>query len=172
MAYRVVRGVARSGKRRATLWTSAADVTATTALASQAAVLHQSFSGGVDPITVVRTRGNIWYGTDQAGTSESYAGAIGMCVVSDQAAAIGVTAIPTPITDAESDMFFVHEYFAQRFVVGDATGLNQDGLSRTSFDSKAMRKVNPDETICVVVENAFSVGLIFLVQFRMLLKVT
>ncbi len=156
--------------RRATQWLASADIGSAKALANDAAVLDQSFTSD-QPFTIVRTRGSIWISTDQSAAGESPFGALGFAVVSDQAAAIGVTAIPTPQTDMASDLFFVHALFAQSFLFATASGFESTGFERTDFDSKAMRKVNENETIVVGVENAAAVGMNYILQFRMLIKV-
>jgi len=66
--------------------------------AASTAVLVSSLSAAalaLRPFTVVRTRGSMFLETDQQAASEFYQAAIGCCVVSDQAVAIGVTAVPT-----------------------------------------------------------------------------
>ena len=61
------------------------------------------------PFTIVRTRGTLAVYSDQVIASETARSAMGLAVVSDQAAAVGITAVPTPITDQDSDLFFVYE---------------------------------------------------------------
>ena len=156
--------------RRLTQWVGSADNTAAAALGAGAAVLDQSLVLAGEPVTIVRTRGIITVGPDQTANNENIFGALGMCIVSDQAVAIGITAIPTPITDSSSDLFFLHQYFASGVRVADATGIAN--LTRTfHFDSKAMRKVSEDQTLVVTVENSSATtGLEYILQFRMLLK--
>ena len=85
-----VRG--RVGPRRKTRWASDDIPTGLTTLAAATAVLDQSISIGTafgsDPVTIVRTRGNLWVQSDQTANSETPFGALGMIIVSDQAAAI------------------------------------------------------------------------------------
>ncbi len=57
------------------------------------------------PFTILRER-NFWFARSDVVTGgEEWGGAVGACVVSDQAVAIGVTAVPTPITDIDSDLW-------------------------------------------------------------------
>ena len=92
-----------------------------------------------------------------------------MCVVSDQAFAIGATAIPTPITDADSDLWIMHQYFAAPFTFGSGTGFSN--VSETfTFDSKAMRKVPEGSRLIWSVEVGSTVGLSYLLQFAVLVK--
>ncbi len=162
-----VRGARRSGN---TTWIAGPDITGLTVLAAGAAVFDSSFAL-VEPHTIMRTRGSIWVVSDQTAASEQPLGALGMAVVSDQAAAIGVSAMPTPQTDADSDLFFVHQFWATGFTFISGVGVDTRVLERYDFDSKAMRKVNVDETIAVMVENGSSAfGVSYMLQFRMLIK--
>jgi len=104
------------------------------------------------PFTVVRTRGFIFVRSDQIAATEDYGAAMGHAVVSSQAAAIGVTAVPTPVTDRGSDLFFVYEEGHGEIAFSTAAGFREIG-HYAPFDSKAMRKVNDDQTIIIVVEN-------------------
>ncbi len=159
-----------TGVRRATFWSRSADISAPTVLALGAAVLDQSISAA-SPATIIRTRGTIWCRSDQAGAAEHQMGAVGFAVVSDQALAVGVTAVPTPITDKDSDLFFVHQYFASQFVFVTGVGLGDSQWQGYDFDSKAMRKINEEQALVAVVENASaSFGLEYILQFATLFK--
>jgi hypothetical protein len=57
--------------------------------------------------------------SDQFAQSESQIGAIGLAVVTDQAVGIGVTAVPTPITDLSSDSWFLHRFSGTSSTVPD-----------------------------------------------------
>ncbi len=78
-------------------------------------------------------------------------------MVSDQASAIGVTAIPTPITDLGSDAWFLHQVLSGRFEFNDATGFGDVGRVG-EIDSKAMRKVDIGFDIVSVVEASLGTG--------------
>ncbi len=108
--------------------------------------------------------------SDSVAASEFYDAAYGQAKISEQAAAIGVTAMPTPDLDVESDLWFVYERqmgFEQFF---DATGSTTHGET-FRFDSKAMRKVEDGEQLASVVEaGSLSLGFTFTVQFRQLIK--
>ena len=47
--------------------------------------------------------------SDQSAATELFIGNLGLAVVSDQATAVGVTAVPTPATDRGSDLWFLIE---------------------------------------------------------------
>jgi len=164
-------------QRRKTTWIASADVASTTTLLAGAAVLDQALSGAqisaLGPATVVRTRGIIDVGTDQAAGTEHPFGAFGVAVVSEQARAAGVASIPTPITDEGSDLWFVHQFFFAGFFFLSSVGAGQDHV-QYSFDSKGQRKLEGDDSQAIVfaVENASTVGLIYTLKFRMLLMLT
>ena len=168
---RIIRGQRRSV--RETAWIAILPITNTLAAASTAVL-----TGGLNavalalrPFTIVRVRGFLQVSSDQNAASENYSASVGYCVVSDQAFAIGVTAVPTSETDRGSDLFFVHESAAGRIVRGDTTGFQDPvGIQRV-FDSKAMRKVNEDSTMAIVIETSFvSSGVLFHESARMLIK--
>ena len=156
--------------RRLTQWFRSADVSALTSLAAGAAVLDQSLVG-TEPFTIVRTRGIIWVKSDQSGATETPFGAVGQCVVSDQALAVGVSAVPAPITDKDSDLFMMHQYFAVGLTRLTSVGFDGSVLAGFAFDSKAMRKVPADSAAVWTVENASATaGLEYLLQFATLIK--
>ena len=149
MPYRGSRSRARSAKRE-TDWGSI-DITSTT-LASGAVIIGSLNAAALAmrPFTIVRTYVELYMISDQAGAVETQAAAYGVAVVSEQASAIGVTAVPTPVTDMASDLWFVHQV-----MFGDSSpGLTDRSLTGAHYqiDSKAMRKVNADEDIVFVLE--------------------
>ena len=166
--------VLRDGRnRRNTLWVPSPAGTVTLVAASTAALLTVSNAAllALRPFTVVRVRGGMFIRTDTPSASEFQQASLGYAVVSDQAAAIGVTAIPTPETDRNSDLWFVYETIEQFHEFQDATGVQaQGGISR-QFDSKAMRKVEEGSTIVTVAETSgISLGLVFVDYSRILIK--
>jgi hypothetical protein len=108
--------------------------------------------------------------SDQNGADEQAFGAYGLAVVSAQAVAIGITAVPTPYTDADSDLWFVHGYWSCPVQFGSSVGFSNIS-ERIDFDSKAMRVVSPDETIIVVIENGHaSQGALYTFNIALLSK--
>ena len=161
------------GSRRETRWLNLDPVTATLGTGGTAAITHSLTTEelALRPFTVVRTRGVLHVQSDQTAASEVYNAALGIAVVSAQAEAIGVTAVPTPNADRESDLWFLFEEITGQFLFADATGFIEGagGLIR-HFDSKAMRKVEDGQDIVVVIENFFSAGTQVTVSGRMLIK--
>ncbi len=144
-----------SGMVRDTAWFGSA-FTATTAAAASTAVLVTSLSAAalaLRPFTVIRTRGVLGIRSDQTSTTENFSAVYGGCVVSDQASAIGVTAVPTPFTDHDSDLWYWIETLFGTLVVTTDISRYIDGsrLDRT-FDSKAARKVDIGQDVITVVE--------------------
>ncbi len=121
------------------------------------------------PFTIVRVHMDCWLRSDQAAAIENQSAMIGWAVVSDQAVAIGVTAIPTPLTDMGSDLWFLHKtMFADESNLTDRTRSGQ----YFSVDSKAMRKVEEGQDIVIVSElgAASEGGVILTTAARFLIK--
>jgi len=159
------------GPKRDSLWIPG--LVATTTVAGNTAILNASLNAAalaLRPFTIVRTRGLLYHHSDQVSANEAYQAAYGMAVVSEQAAAIGVTAIPTPITDQGSDFWFLYELLFGRFNFITGTGTNSPSGVQVPIDSKAMRKVDISENIVTVVETAGGNGMTLVDSFRMLVK--
>ena len=146
--------VLRDGKnRRETFWVGIAPTTTT--LATATPVLFTGFGAdslALRPFTIIRTRGVLNLSSDQVAATEPYLAAFGMAVVSDQALAVGVTAVPTPINEAGSDLWFLYESLTGAFTFGDATGRIDSAGTFKEFDSKAMRKVEDGQDLAIVME--------------------
>ena len=76
-----------------------------------------------------------------------------MCIVNEDAFAAGAASIPGPFTDANSDLWFVHQFLMvdMRFV--SAVGVEPMYGRQYEFDSKAMRKQNEEQRVVVMIEN-------------------
>ena len=167
---RVVRG-----KRRMTQWTATVPEATFSALGAAAAVIDSTFVTDVNnPETIVRVRGLLSVMSDQIAASERPFGAFGMAVVSDQAVAAGVASVPTPYQEADSDFWFVHQFFAGAVQFASSVGLwgGSSVITQYVIESKAMRKVSPDQTVIAVLDNGnTSDGLLYRLDLRMLSKV-
>ena len=93
--------------------------------------------------TIVRTRLLVSIISDQLAASEIQMGAVGAAIVSDQVNAIGVTAVPTPITDMGSDLWFVHQLMYNEFVFGDGTGFQDSGLRALRILAHVLHSSSP-----------------------------
>jgi len=165
------------GQRRKTNWTQSAQATDFTALAANTLVLQQRFTAATilsemgAESTVIRTRGVFQVWADQAASAENAFGALGMAIVSEQAAVAGAASIPDPYSDALWDGWFVHQYFSHSIILADATGLATPAGTTYEINSKAMRKVQDNETVVVMITNASATdGMRFTIDFRMLFK--
>jgi len=162
----------RGSMVRETRWLDIPAAITTLAAASTASVTHVLTAEelALRPFTIIRTRGFLHTQSDQSAASENFHVALGVAVVSDQASAIGVTAVPTPFTDQESDLWLVYEMLLASFLFGDATGFIQLANGRT-YDSKGARKVEDGQDVNVILEtSAASSGAIVQHSARMLIK--
>ena len=105
--------------------------------------------------------------SDQAAAIETQIAAVGMAVVSDEAVAVGITAVPTLITESASSLWFLHQY-----LMADESNLTDRtrGQFTIRVDSKAMRKVEIGQDIIVVIENFTAFGSVTTVAGRQLVK--
>ena len=139
MANRIVRrSFAGRGvvQRRKTLWLASTAETAVTNLGANLIIFDQSLTTAEKarrPFTIVRTRGRLWVRSDQTAATETPLGALGMAVVSDQATAIGGTALPLPITNQDSELWFVWEPFASMLVQESAIGFSPDVKAHATY---------------------------------------
>ena len=160
-------------KRRETVWVGIAQTQ--TGIVPSTAVLLGSLNAAalaLRPFTVVRTRGLLGILSDQVTGTEDQACSYGHAVVSDQASAIGVTAIPTPVVDQASDLWYVFENMMSDIRFASGVGFGKIGIYK-DFDSKAMRKVDVGQDVVTVVETpavAFTDGIIFNAVGRFLVK--
>ncbi len=175
MARRAFRpGAAAIAQKRLTVWLSIPPVNNTvTATGGTISSSLNAAALALRPFTIVRTRYLLNVASDQEAATEGYSGALGLCVVSDQASAIGITAVPTPITDMGSDLWFLHQVWAARELHDTSAGLGANVGYTTEIDSKAMRKVDIGEDVLIVLESNVGVtggGTIVVHGGRMLVK--
>jgi len=166
---RIVRGA-----RRKTTWFDIPPVAATmTSEGGTTLLVLTATEAAKRPFTIIRTHLELMIQSDQSAATEVQVAAVGMCVVSDQARAVGISAVPTPITDSGSDLFFVHQFLFSNFNFLTAAGFSEGRAAAQyySVDSKAMRKVNDDEDVLVVAEmDTIGGGVVLHAAGRMLIK--
>ncbi len=123
---------------------------------------------GID-LTFLRTVGQLTIMSDQTGASEEQIGAFGMILVTDSAFAIGVTAMPDPVTDGNDDGWFVYQGFSQQSALVTA---GRGSFSYT-IDSKAKRIMGGvGKTLVLMISNAHATqGLQFALQIRFLTQI-
>ena len=116
-----------------------------------------------DSITVVRVRGSMLLQLSTAASGlDGFHGAMGIGVVTQVAFDIGVTALPTPITEEAWDGWLYHQFFqlVASDILDGSAATDKDTLNpvtatlRVDVDSKAMRKLNSDMVIVAVLEVA------------------
>ena len=151
--------IRRAGRStRQTMWVGLAE-TSTALAGAGSGVLFTGYSAAVlalRPFTIVRTRLLFHVASDQQAATEDYIAAIGMAIVTEQALAVGITAVPTPMVDNDSDAWFLWAASAGHFVFGTAVGMHQGGGAPQQVDSKAMRKVEDGFDVATVIENGGS----------------
>ena len=113
---------------------------------------------------MIRTRGLLLATLESfTAVGDGFFGAIGLGIVTTAAATAGVASIPTPITEAGWDGWLLHRYVA----VESSIGAGSPGeVHRLDLDSKAMRKVNEDESIVMVWEGTENGTAVINVQCR------
>ncbi len=169
MAHRVTRGRTKVvGNPRLPVWFDVNQgSTLLTASSNTLISVYNAAALSARPFTVIRTRLELLYFSDSEAVDETPFGALGMTVVSQKAAALGITAIPTPITNSDGDWFMWQGLAAaNRFGGSEADSLFQ----RTVIDSKAMRKIGVDDSVAIVVEQSAAVGATIVIQGRQLVK--
>ena len=150
--------------RRSTAWDAGTGGTGTTAItASESVFLGSAVSlvAGVSKLTVVRTRGEfLAFLTQASALDNGFRGAFGIGIASLAAVTAGIASVPTPISDAGSDNWLYHRFFAcvtPRALTG-ATALDVDNVNvvsaavRYEVDSKAMRIMTDDQALYACVE--------------------
>ncbi len=155
--------------------TWAGDISATFVnLAASSKVLAATIvlsNQGIDE-TILRVVGGIAVGSDQTGATEFQQGAIGMCLVTDTAAGVGIGSLPDPVTDIADDIWFMYQSWHRKFQFADATGTLGDAVQWYPFDSRAKRIIHSGEQVAVVVANAnSSFGFEFALTIRVLTQV-
>ena len=120
------------------------------------------------PFTIIRTHMDFMLISDQAVAIENQACAFGLAVVSEEAVAVGVTAIPTPVSSNGSDLWFLYQVmFAKESNLTDRS----QPANFYSVDSKAMRKVEDGSELVGVSElSIIADGAILFSSGRMLVK--
>jgi len=144
-----------------------------TAIASNTKVLEATYSAGallLRPFTILRTRMEIQFRIDQDAADEAPFGSYGQMVVTDTAAAIGVTAVPDPSGingDPEADWFVWQAMFAHIQAGSLSQAVNE---YKWTIDSRAMRKVSIDEDVVSVFSSESSGGSFLTTNGRQLIQ--
>ncbi len=152
--------VFRGGRqRRESMWLGGVYTETQLGAASTAALITSLNAAALAlrPFTIVRSRGYIHVNSDQQSAAEDWGCVYTEEVVSDQASAIGISAVPTGDTDRGSDLFYVFEEVIGFFAFTTGVAFIEQGKG-WQFDSKAMRKVNDDQDVISVIETQAGVS--------------
>ncbi len=143
---------------RKTFWVGGTIVNSNLAGANSALIVTSLSAGALAlrPFTVVRTRGVWGFFSDQVAADEDQQVAYGGIVVSDEAVAVGITAVPTPVEQDSSSWLFYDMAF-QRFEQQSAVGIQPNMIpQRYVVDSKSMRKVEEGQDLIDIIQNGSS----------------
>ena len=160
--------------RRSMLWSEGPRVVAVSSFSAAGKTawnIGQNSGGGV---TIVRIRGGFtaWLELVTALGDGFSSVAAGIGIVSADAFAVGSTAMPGPLSDPEWDWMWINYFGA---MVGSTVTEEFKGLAavRQVIDTKAMRKVQPNEVVFGMVESEVEIGaatVTFAAATRMLVK--
>ena len=107
------------------------------------------------PITVLRIRGLIGAQLDPGATDERVLLLFGLIVVPVPAFNVGGVSMPGPVSEDSDDWIWQGGLW---LTVGAEAGVAQEGsFGSLEIDTKAMRKMKPDEVMALVVQVAESV---------------
>ena len=144
-----------SGPRRQTSWVGPSDQNFV-GVATGATSIISSFvpsTNGLRKSTLVRNRGIFSVKPDSLAADVDIVGAMGVCVVSNQAFSAGAGSIPGPFDEAGWDGWMVWQPFGFSIeVIGAPTDTLLSAI-QIEVDSKAMRKVSDNETVVVMCES-------------------
>ena len=138
------------GNRRQTEWSGLA-AQGYVGVADAGATLVSSISFA-EVATLIRHRGTISLQVTTPGADEDIVGAFGMGMVSSEALAVGVTAMPEPFSDSDWGGWMVWQPFAHHWEFQSGIGVLRADWEYI-IDSKAMRKVGPNTALVTIVES-------------------
>jgi len=182
VARRFTRSGRRSGPRRGTFW----ETTSTTALQTLTAgateevvntlVLESELDSVPNP-TLIRIRGHVFQRLGAASNlvEDCILLAHAIMIVDAKQLAIGVTAMPLPLSDNSEDFLWADSTFLSRGTtasVGEQMGIEQSDIV---IDSKAMRKITLNQVVVMVTQMDVQSGtsgrdVDFGLQMRLLFK--
>ena len=163
----------RSSPGRLTEWVARPFSTAGVALAASTGLIDTAFSTtslAKRPFTITRVVGLLSIQSDQNAAVELVFGALGFAVVSEEALTAGFASVPNPVSNPDSDLWHVYQSFA-------AEGSSSTNVGRPimhfPFDSRAQRKVaDGQDCVAVIANSSAADGLTYVLNYRMLLKLS
>jgi len=153
---RILRG-SRQGRfpttnRRRTGWEiGPGESAASTFTGTTSVILGSGAQALQDGLTIVRVRGNFQAFLTAGAAGDGFHCALGMAIVSVDAFAIGVTAVPNPIADMDWGGWLYHRFYDVHCPV---TFVGRETPTSIQFqvDSKAMRKIGVNEVLFMGLE--------------------
>ena len=127
-----------------------------------------------DGLTIVRIRGLYELIVTSGAALSGFHGALGIGIVTADAFAVGITAMPSPVDDIDWEGWMYYSLFSMINPLA-ATANSQDNLViRKEIDSKAMRKIGVNEIIFAGIEvtEVGASGLEARLATRMLVKLS
>ena len=126
-------------------------VTVTSSSVSTVGLGAQSLEDG---LTIVRIRGLISLVLSAVDAPLSgFQGAFGICIVSQDAAAVGPTAIPDPVVDEDWDGWMWHQYYSLIQPIAFAAQSAASAVEKLVIDTKAMRKFAANDVLILIGEH-------------------
>ena len=156
----------RDGPKRMTEWSQYSGAGFAAVSAGGATLL--STIAFESPGTLIRTRGLISIKPQSFAADVGIVGAFGIAMVSAEAAAVGITALPEPHSDADWGGWMVLQPFAFHYEFQDGSG-GLLGSVQIEVDSKAMRKVGLS-TVAIFIAEGISGAFNIADESRLLLK--
>jgi len=104
-------------------------------------------------LTIIRNRGVVVVKPQSFGADVDVLGAFGVGIVSAEAFAAGVASVPSPYLDADWAGWMVWRTFAFHFEFASALTIALPANISFEVDSKAMRKIGPNEVLVYVAES-------------------
>ena len=150
-----------SGPSRQSTWDDGPEALETGISANGSAIFSTGFQAALPGLTIVRLRGVFSMWLTSAGSAFDGFGrvAIGFGVVSENAAGIGITAVPLPIDDISWDGWLYHADLGT--ITTDNTSPVLRGplpSQRHIVDSKAMRKFKESDVLVGVLQANSEMG--------------
>ncbi len=143
----------------------------TTFGATASIIVGSGISPTVDGLTLIRLRGTLtWLLTSAGAITDRLEMYFGIGVVQSPAFAVGVTAVPTPLTEQSWDGWLFWKNWSSSGIANSAAGAPK--IFTMDVDTKAMRKLTTESTVYAVGEAVETGGASGLLSFdsRVLFK--
>ena len=151
--------MARSNQRfparshRSSIWNDGPGDEAVTGFSASGSAVFGLGQASLGGNTVVRIRGNLEAVlTAAAAAGQGYHVGLGIGIVSTDAFVdIGITALPDPLDDKGYPWMY-HRIFDVHAVTATIADGSNNNVVRFEVDTKAMRKMKPAETLCMIAQ--------------------